>query len=234
MNPTRTTFTPNSPKFKVGDRIRISDNYFNHYSRGKEGTVEEAHVKNSFVDNLVKVKLDSGNVLTLSEDSLELRPSKAAEGEEINAKDIKVGQTIRVTYETVIGSYKQVSTKEGVVTRIKTAFDVPVPVAQPEETEIAISFGSSKQFYTLIKDAPEVDEIAEALKEAKPGSVAQVEDDGFGKFVLTYVKTNTRDSVTKTPLWTEQDSRYAASNRSVLESVVRAKIRSLDQIVVKL
>lgn len=228
--------TMTDSKFTTGDTVRIKDNYFNSAKRGKEGVVISLDGDNKFLTGLVTVKLTSGELMSLTEISLELVDKKPVEGETIARRDIKVGQTIRVTFSTEIGSYTQTSTKEGVVTRIKNAgIGVgEIPIVQPEESEISLSFGSSREVFTLIKDAPEVDEITLALHDSKPGSVAQIEDNGFGQYVITYVKTAQRDSVTQTPLWIEQDSRYAASNRSVLESVVRNRLRSVDQIVVSL
>lgn len=220
-------------KFNKGDRVRVKDNYFNSAARGREGIVEEEDIRNIFLDGLVAVKLDNGSKVTLSSESLELVKTPAAkEGEKIDAKDIKVGMTVRVSLVTDIGaSYKQVSTKEGVVTRLRPDTIGPLPVACPDgATEVTLSFGSRNQFYTLIKDAPEVDEIAEALKALKPGSVVQIEDDGAGEFKTTYIKTNGTHS--GVPLWMCNESRYAYSN-GISEAGVRKRITSLDQIVVK-
>jgi hypothetical protein len=229
----------NENKFKYGDRVRIKDNYFSAGKRGQVGKVSNASIRNAFVPGLVGVILDNsqGEELAVADVSLELvADEKPVEGAEIARKDIKVGQTIRVSFETVIGSYKQTSTKEGIVTRIKESWSSEgnTPIVKPEEAEITLSFGSSKETFTLIKDAPEVDEIAEALEKLAPGSVAQVDGDGFGKFLTTFIKTSKFDENAQSNLWTEHDSRFPTNNRVVSESRVRESMQSLDQIVVSL
>jgi hypothetical protein len=226
-------------KFKAGDRVRVKDNYFNSAARGKEGTVKEVNVSNVFLEGMFTIKLDDGRIITLVEESLVLVPQAPVEaqeglkeGERIELKDIKVGQIVRVSIVSQSGDYEQVSSKQGKVTKVTKTWGVTEVWVASNSTDVRLDYGKSSQFFTLIKNAPKVDEITEALKALKPGSVVQVEDDGAGEFKLTFIKSATNGSLSAEPLWLFSESRYSYSN-TISESAVRKKVTSLDQIVVK-
>jgi hypothetical protein len=227
----------NENRFYKNDRVRISDNYFDRSLRGKAGTVTLGSHDNVFVPGLTGVRIDNGTMASISASHLERVPAKPEVGKEIQAKDIKIGMTIKVSLTTTVGdSYEQISSKQGVVTKITKGFgESYVPVCKPSDggSDITLSFGARSQVFTLVKDAPEVDEIAEALNALNPGSVVQIEDGGAGNFVLTYVKSTGKNHA-GVSLWTVTDSRYVHGSTSMNEEKVRERVTSLDQIVVKL
>jgi len=224
-------------RFYKNDRVRIKDGYFDRSLRSKTGTVAQGSHDNVFVPGLTVIRLDGGGTASISAAQLEALPATPKEGETIDAKDIKVGMTIKVSLTTTVGdTYEQISSKQGVVTRMTKGFgESYVPVCKPSEDgmDVTLSFGARSQVFTLVKDAPKVDEIAEALKALKPGSVVQIEDGGAGNFVLTYVKSTGKNHA-GVSLWTVTDSRYVHGSTSMNEEKVRERITSLDQIVVKL
>lgn len=209
-------------KFKVGDRVRYIEATPNSWFHGKEGTVVNIYEDDA---DLVDVEITKTFTTTGSKTRyLEKIDHKA--GDTIEPKDIAVGMVVKVSYTTRSGDFEQVSTKQGTVTRISKL----APYVKSKDGETVLGFNSGPQVYTLVKAAPKVDEITAALKEAKPGSVAQIEDGGTGKFILTYVKVQaTQNGAGR---WMKLDSRYTTSTL-VSEGTVRSSVQSLDQILIK-
>jgi hypothetical protein len=95
---------------------------------------------------------------------------------------------------------------------------------------MVLRFGTNNEIYTLIKNAPKVDEILEAVKEAKPGSVVQIEDGGAAKIIITYIKTD--PSTNGAGRWLRTDSRYTTTAIQG-DNTVRSKMQTLDQLIIK-
>lgn len=215
-----------------GRRVRVTENGNFH---GEEGTVEKIWWDKRPIE--ISVKLDDleRNIVFFRTDLVMLpaTQTKLVEGEEIALKDVKIGMEIKVTYTSGSDGYIQTSTKQGVVAAIAKDGDTGNNIklyAKVGKLHELLSFHIDKEVFTLIKDAPKVDEIAVALKEAKIGSVVQVQDGGAGCFILTYVKTYA--ATNGTSRWMALDSRYTTASL-VGENTVRSKIQTLDQLVIK-
>lgn len=212
------------PVLKEGDRVRFKETTPNSYWRGREGTV----LKDADGGKVLLDILSNAHVA-----NLELIERILKEGEEIDLKDIVAGMEIKVTHTSGTGDYTQTSTKQGVVKTIVKdgAKGANIRLYAKDGAAVRLlSFDSPTEVFTLIKNAPKPDEITEALKEAKVGSVVQIEDGGTGNFVLTYVKSD--PATNGTSRWLVLDSRYTYTALTS-ENTLRSKMQSLDQLVHK-
>lgn len=213
-----------------GSRVRISESGNFH---GQEGTVEKIWWDKRPVEVAVKLDDLERNVVFFRGD-LVLLPArkKLVEGAVIDREDIEVGMVVKSTYTSSSGEYEQTSTKQGKVVRISKGISgIVYPYAKGKTNEILLSFDNiNDQVFTLIKHAPQIDEILEAVKAAKPGSVAQIEDGGAAKIILTYIKTDPAQN--GTGRWLSFDTRYTYTS-IVSDNTVRSKIQTLDQLVIK-
>lgn len=214
------------PVFRKGDKVKFKDSTPNSYWRGRTGIVLEDAYDSSLQG---KVNLDILNSAHVC--NLEFVERVFKEGEEIDLKDIVAGMEIKVTYTSGSENYTQTSTKQGVVKTVVKDGDTGDNIrlyAKDGDAVRVLSFDAPEEVFTLIKNAPKPDPITEALKSAKVGSVVQIEDDGIGKFVQTYIKSD--PATNGTSRWFAIDSRYTSTSL-ISERTVRSKIQKLDQLV---
>ncbi|UDL16618.1 hypothetical protein SEA_ATUIN_224 [Arthrobacter phage Atuin] len=219
--------------FKKGDSVRFKDTTPNHMFRGKKATIaSDTYLSSDGLDDLIDLRYPDGSTYKgahiVNLEHIEEKSLK--EGEEISLEDIEVGMVVKATYESTSGDYVQTSTKQGKVSRIdKDRKGQPYPFVKADVGSVPISIDIDKTVYTLIKDVERIDKISEMLKLSKAGSVVQIEDDGAGKFIQTFVKID--HSIGGAGRWMKMDSRYSSSTL-VSESSLRYAMRSLDQLIV--
>lgn len=96
------------------------------------------------------------------------------EGAEIRHEDIRIGDTIRNTYV----SEDMKLTREGTVAATGSAFSGSTALWTADSMRIDVDYRSDT--YTLIKAAPEVDEVLERVKSAGRDKIVEItREDGF-------------------------------------------------------
>lgn len=145
-------------EFKVGDKVRF---------KGCDDTVYTVDDVDDRAGHLVRLKDTAGGWLVSRLEHVQAR----VEGQKIAFGDIRVGDEIRAsrTMEDVIFS------RQGTIARIG---GYSHPTALYSASGIRLDYNHTEDTYTLIKAAPEKDEVLEKVTEQEDGTVAEAPKGG--------------------------------------------------------
>lgn len=230
-------FLPN--KFKVGDRVETMHPQSNY--RGIIGKVTKtpsstdrlagysARAYHISVLHAPRGNYSPGYVLHFMEEGLKEAPAPPRiEGEEIAREDVKIGDTIRTTITSEGNGYKQVSSKEGKVTKIMTNPSKTNFIFYANDTN-TLNYGANNEVITLIKKGESP--WTTILNGLTAGSVV-VYEKSEGR-TITYVKSADGFGSLSKDNWHEINNNISASSTKVPEAEVLKALEDGAEIVHK-
>lgn len=189
-------------EFKIGDKVEVYGDAAGYRYNGMEGTIIRLPTSTSYrnggdirygieITGRSGFSYKIGNRIFFEPDTLRKRAkTERIVGNEIGHEDVQIGDTIRTELRSTDGTYNQLSTKEGRVSRITkklytTGLEPWASYSFATEKHHGLTFGQADEKITLLEIA--VDPYVAIVENLAAGTVV-VHERESGE-VLTYVKS---------------------------------------------